>query len=553
MDLREYEQIKFEFAEVLRSVQTYVPRDRHDQHERIRELFSRLAEDCFNLVVVGRFSRGKTSLMNAILGTDRLPTGIRPLTSVITTVAYGSKGQAVIKFIGFHIDRKIPLEELPGYITEKGNSGNVRRVRVAEVQLPAEFLRRGFYFVDTPGLGSPIAANTRTTEEFLPEADALLLVTSYEAPLSDEELRTIRAAARRRVFVVVNKQDLVSSAERADVLAYLREQLEGLLGNTVLRIFSVSARDGLEAKQSSDQQRLVASGIPALEDELVRFLIEEKSREFVLQMFERIASLVRDLVPRADAHRLIGQIDALSGRISESRPAPIVHKTPILPAVTGPYSEPQLPPCEICGHVNRRLFDFLTKFQYEIIVRAESRRSVAECGGLCSFHPWQYQSVPSPHGACVGYADVLDHWAAALRRFAESSCSSNSPDNGALVVRPEGCFGCAVRAHAESDAVQSIASRLQEDRERCLGSLSALCLPHFQLLLASVRDPETRRGLILRHAALLERLSEEMRRFALKHDGLRRYLASEEETNASDRALLMLAGHRTINTPLPRR
>jgi len=58
MDLREYEQIKFEFAEVLRSVQTFVPRDRHDQHERIRELFSRIAEDCFNLVVVGRFSRG---------------------------------------------------------------------------------------------------------------------------------------------------------------------------------------------------------------------------------------------------------------------------------------------------------------------------------------------------------------------------------------------------------------------------------------------------------------------------------------------------------------
>jgi hypothetical protein len=57
--------------------------------------------------------------------------------------------------------------------------------------------------------------------------------------------------------------------------------------------------------------------------------------------------------------------------------------------------------------------------------------------------------------------------------------------------------------------------------------------------------------LILRQAALLERLSEDMRRFALKHDGLRRYLASEEETNAADRALLILAGHRTINTPLP--
>src|SRR6266478_8403264 len=203
--------------------------------------------------------------MNAILGTDRLPTGIRPLTSVITTVAYGSKDQAVIKFIGFHIDRKIPLEELPGYITEKGNSGNVRRVRVAEVQLPAEFLRRGFYFVDTPGLGSPILANTRTTEEFLPEADAFVLVTSYESPLSDEELRTLRSGSSRRTFIVVNKHDLASPDEQADALRYMHEQLNGLLGNESLRIFSVSARDGLEAKQTGDAQRLAASGIPALE------------------------------------------------------------------------------------------------------------------------------------------------------------------------------------------------------------------------------------------------------------------------------------------------
>jgi hypothetical protein len=315
MDLREYEHIKFEFAEILRSAQTGLPRERHDAHDRIRELFSRLAEDRFNLVVVGRFSRGKTSLMNAILGTDRLPTGIRPLTSVITTVAYGSKEQAVVKFIGSHLHREIPLEDLPDYITEKGNSGNYRRVKVAEVQLPAEFLHRGFYFVDTPGLGSPIVANTRTTEEeFLPEADALLLVTSYESPLSGEELQTIRAAASRRVFVVINKQDLAAAPERVDVLAYLREQI---LGDS--KIFSVSARDGLDAKEQGDEQRLAASGLSGLEDELVRFLIEEKSSEFMRQMGERIAGLIRDLVPAVEAHQLKERLDTLSRRVSAGR------------------------------------------------------------------------------------------------------------------------------------------------------------------------------------------------------------------------------------------
>src|SRR6266568_8734401 len=109
--------------------------------DRARELFSRLAEDHFNLVVVGRFSRGKTSLMNAVLGSDRLPTGIRPLTSVITTVSYGSSEKAVIHYAGFNIPQEVRLAELPQYITEQGNSGNRRNVRIADVQLPAELLR----------------------------------------------------------------------------------------------------------------------------------------------------------------------------------------------------------------------------------------------------------------------------------------------------------------------------------------------------------------------------------------------------------------------------
>jgi hypothetical protein len=41
---------------------------------------------------------GKTSLMNAILGIDRLPTGITPLTSVITSVAYGSEEKVVLTY-----------------------------------------------------------------------------------------------------------------------------------------------------------------------------------------------------------------------------------------------------------------------------------------------------------------------------------------------------------------------------------------------------------------------------------------------------------------------
>src|SRR5271166_490769 len=99
--------------------------------------------------------------------------------------------------------------ELPKYITQEGNPGNTRGVKLAEVRLPAEILRRGFYFVDTPGLGSAISENTRTTEGFLPEGDAFLLVTSYDSPLSSEEIELVRsfAASSRPLFIALNKHD----------------------------------------------------------------------------------------------------------------------------------------------------------------------------------------------------------------------------------------------------------------------------------------------------------------------------------------------------------
>jgi GTP-binding protein EngB required for normal cell division len=551
MDLRDYEQLKFDLAEVLRSVETFVPRDRHDQKDRIRDLFSRLAEDRFNLVVVGRFSRGKTSLMNAVLATDRLPTGIRPLTSVITTVAYGSKEQAIIKRIGMRLDEEIPLEALPDYITEKGNSGNIRQIRMAEVQLPAELLRRGFYFVDTPGLGSPILANTRTTEQFLPEADAFVLVTSFESPLSDEELRTLRSASSRRVFVVVNKQDLASNDERAEALRYLHEQLNGLLGNEGLKIFSVSARDGLAAKRAQDAQRLAASGIPAFEEELVRFLIEEKSSEFLLGMCGRVAGLLND-IPPADRARLGGRIEALSKQIGHDREVMATHDVAVLANSVDASPGPPLPSCEVCGHVGRRLFDFLSKFQYDITIKQESQRALAQRGGLCSFHTWQYESVASPQGTCIGYPALLDDLAARLSSIAASAalpadlCASVE----ALLPQAETCVLCGVRAAAESEAITFVAGRLQANPDQALPALSAFCLPHFRLLAAAVPNPQTLRRLLLRQAGLFQRLSEDMRRFALKQDGVRRYLCSDEETTAANRALLILAGHRTVNTPV---
>jgi GTP-binding protein EngB required for normal cell division len=549
MSLRDYEQDKFEIAEILRSTSRAAPSEARALHAHLHDLFVRLAEDRFNLVVVGRFNRGKTSIMNAILGSPRLPVGIVPLTSVITTVSYGTTEHVVLRFDRSSLTSDVPLNSLSQYVTQHGNPGNIRGIKIAEVKLRAEILRRGFHFVDTPGLGSAIAENTLTTEAFLSEADAFLMVTSYESPLTEEEIGFLRSASlsARRIFVVLNKHDTVTSEERQTIVTYVRDQLRAVFGETTPQLFSVAANEGLNAKKSEDSQRLSASGIQALENALVDFLLAEKKEQFLQQMCRRVADAVRALSPTAEADGLAEQIRALSERLARSDRTNVVDETMSTRQQVRPPSLQQLDPCEICNFVNDALWNFECKYQHEISVSHHTQRLFAASGGLCTFHTWQYHAIASPYGICTAYPTLLDSLARWFREGAgnfdqNGSCTKLRPP----VAMPGRCILCDRRTEAESKAISTLVHRLSKQSVQTLNSLSAICIPHLTMMLESLQDRELVRRLMNHQAALLERISEDMRRYTLKHDATRRYSESKEEAIAAERALLVIAGLRDV-------
>ncbi|HVU07944.1 MAG TPA: dynamin family protein [Verrucomicrobiae bacterium] len=295
--LRLYVKNKLALSEQLRSLRE-IFKGRGDEicFKQCEELMAKLAEDRFTLAVLGQFKRGKSSLMNAIIGRELLPVGVLPLTSAITVLRYGAKERLLIRRENMTLPfpDEFPVGQLNEFVTEKKNPGNNKRVITACVELPAPFLRRGLEFVDTPGIGSAIEANTTTTLNFLSECDAALFVTSVDSPFTSVEmefLENIRCHVRK-IFFVVNKTDLLGANERKEVLDFVRETICKQTKMDNVKIYPVSSRLGLAAKTSGDWADGLESGLADLETAIARFLSSEKASVFLAAIIDRALWLV---------------------------------------------------------------------------------------------------------------------------------------------------------------------------------------------------------------------------------------------------------------------
>lgn len=288
--LKQYTRAKQAVAHEVRSLSGFLKRSVDERKaDACRQLMVQLAEDRFALAVVGQFKRGKSSLMNAIIGRDLLPTGVLPLTSAITVLKYGSRERLTIMKEGALYPEEAPVSSLAEYVTEKGNPGNVKKVIQASLELPSQFLRRGLEFVDTPGIGSAIEANTATTYGFLPQSDAVIFVTSVDTPLTQAETDFLKSIQQyvRKIFFVVNKIDLAVDGERQEVLDYILNSLRQQTGADQIRIFPVSSSAALASRLAGNEEEYQASGAKTLQESLSDFLTHEKSSVLLVSVLDK--------------------------------------------------------------------------------------------------------------------------------------------------------------------------------------------------------------------------------------------------------------------------
>jgi GTP-binding protein EngB required for normal cell division len=212
------------------------------------DLLARVAEGRFFVACLGQFKRGKSTMLNALLGEAVLPTGVVPVTSAVTILRHGGSKVARVRYRS-GASAEVPIAQLADYVTERGNPGNTKGVAVVEVSHPSPLLRHGLCLVDTPGLGSASPLATEVTRAFVPHVDAALVVTGADPPLTGDEVQLIEDLHEDTEALVfaMNKADKLTDAELAEALVFTQRLLADRMGTVPDQLFVVSASERLNA------------------------------------------------------------------------------------------------------------------------------------------------------------------------------------------------------------------------------------------------------------------------------------------------------------------
>ena len=250
----------------------------------IEHVAKTLQSNDFRIIFCGEFKRGKSTLINAVLGQKALPMKVAPCTGVITEVKYAPSPKALIHPLKGD-PFKAEMDQVLQYIAIQGNeTPEVSRV---ELFIPISFCQNGITLIDSPGLNEDWRRTQISLTE-LNQADAVIMVLSCEMALSRSEMDFIESRLLNRSmgsFFVWNRYDAVWNNDQE--IAALRERSQSRLTNQQDQVYYLSAREALVSQIQGDDARLIRSGVPSFINSIEQFLSEKRASKKLLPPLQK--------------------------------------------------------------------------------------------------------------------------------------------------------------------------------------------------------------------------------------------------------------------------
>ena len=301
-----------------------------------------IRKEAFRFVVVGEFSRGKSTVINALLGDRILPASVEPTTAVLTKLHGADQKTFKVRFRDERPEHEITFQQFRDLIapvqprrTNKEQCKRyeeqlkeVRSIARIDISHPAWVCKEGVDVIDTPGTNDLDPLREQITYEYIPRADAILFILSAKTPLAQSEVdflvnRVLKTDVAR-IFFLLNFCDTLDKNDLEKVTQHCLVNLANTIEQP--RLFPVSAKRALAYRlesKGSTSGKMDDSGFPALERALASFLQSERSLAKLRRPTQRGIRFCDELLygPMAVARSSIGlDIPELQKQISELTP-----------------------------------------------------------------------------------------------------------------------------------------------------------------------------------------------------------------------------------------
>ena len=266
----------------------------------IGDIIEKSAGDHFEVAIVGEFKRGKSTLINALLGQEVLPADVLPATATLNRVTYSKDPYVVVEYKDGSSE-KVDINHLADYVTKLSyeSEKKAETVKEATVYYDTDFCKNHVDIIDTPGLNDD-EQMTNVTMSILPEIDAAVFVISANSPFSQFEKeflenKMLTSDLGRIIFAVncfgtFSKEDedrIVETVEKR-ICSYVMDKAKKVMGENSKefavykrkigkpKVIGVYAKKALIAKENKDEQMLLESNFPTFESVLETMLTKER-------------------------------------------------------------------------------------------------------------------------------------------------------------------------------------------------------------------------------------------------------------------------------------
>jgi GTP-binding protein EngB required for normal cell division len=286
------------------------------QQSAIEAIFKDLRSSDFSVVVVGEFNRGKSTLVNGLLGEPLLPCDVVPTTAKIHKIGYSAVPRLQVHFRDGRVEEEaVSVGQLRRFVA--GSDLDAEQVDFVEVGLAIPDLE-GFCVVDTPGVNDLNSHRCDVTYSFVPRADAVVFLLDVRSPVRRSEVdflqSCITTSGIERVIFVANFADAIEPEEHQELELFIRNRLRTALGGDGFSLILMSAKQELAFTIDSSTSSESTPGLNSLKSKLSRLresgsLSESRVRQFARRGYAVGRSVMNTLIAHESA--AVASVDGL--------------------------------------------------------------------------------------------------------------------------------------------------------------------------------------------------------------------------------------------------